>query len=703
MALASCPSLGELRQLESDSLDDATFAALEAHLERCARCRSRLEQLLADASGFLDSPSVPEPDRSGGPPSIPGFVVRRELGRGAYGVVYLATRGLDGRPVALKCLGGGPAELARWRREADTLRRLELPGVVRLLDAHEAGGWVFLVMEYLAGGSLEPRIDPSLSPEAVARLVEQIARTVHSVHQSGLLHLDLKPSNILLSGGRDEPLDRVRPLVADFGLALPWGDAEATWTMALGPRGTPSYMAPEQLVPERHTIGPAADVYAIGAILYRMLAGRPPFLAATKLETYLHLRDREPVSVRRLNPNVPQALETICLACLRKSPGRRYASAEAMADDLRRFLDGQPIRQRATPNVVKGARWCLRNPLVAGLSLALAASVVSLVAVQATRLRASRAEEVRLDRELVRLEENLALSTDVLTHYSSYAHSLLFKDRAIDGSFVLAEITPVRARLERARDSGTIDPANLYALGLVDLLTAEILLSQKQPLEEIRPHLIEARNVFQDAMRRAPAAPHIEGNLERLGTHWFLHRIGATLGYLEQTDYAYDWQGSVTELVDAIEQDLDMLGIGRRAALTPVMNVMSYIGIGQRNADHPDGSKFFFQWQGLGGRIMSQTVDGIDEAERTAALYEDIARELHRRHPSEPSYVYLLAEVYQQKAKNCWKREDLDGVRCWLARSIEVNEQAVDLDPSVERYQTVLADRRRRLAEIPVD
>lgn len=198
----------------------------------------------------------------------------------------------------------------------------------------------------------------------------------------------------------------------------------------------------------------------------------------------------------------------------------------------------------------------------------------------------------------------------------------------------------------------------------------------------------------------APAAPHIEGNLERLGTHWFLNRIGATLGYLEHADYAYDWQESVTALVDAIEGDLDMLGISRKASLTPIMNVMSYIGISQRNADHPEGSKFFFQWQRLGGRIMAHTVNGIDEAERTAELYEDIAQELHDRYPTEPAYIYLLAEVYQQKAKNCWKRDNLDGVRHWLSRSIAANEQAVALDPSVERYQTVLADRRRRLAEI---
>ncbi|WP_169976906.1 serine/threonine protein kinase [Tautonia rosea] len=703
MATAACPSLDELRQLDSEFLDDSRFAVLEAHLEQCGRCRAQLEQLLAEASLLPSISPGPEPDPPGIPPSFPGYRVRRELGRGAHGVVYLATRVLDGSPVALKCLGGSPVDLARWRREAETLRQLELPGVVRLFDAHEAGGWVCLVMEYLDGGSLEQRLDPDPSAETAARLVEEIARTIETVHQSGLLHLDLKPSNILLSGDRDESLDRVRPLVADFGLALPWGDAEATWTMALGPRGTPSYMAPEQLVPERAMIGPAADVYALGAILYRMLTGRPPFLASTKLETYLHLRDRDPVSVRRLNPSVPESLETICLACLRKSPGQRYASAEALADDLRRFLNGRPIRQRPTSNIVKGARWCRRNPLVSGLSLALAVSLVSLVFVQSARLRVSRAEEARLDRELVRLEENLTLSTDVLTHYSSYAYSLLFKDRAIDASFILAEITPVRARLERARESGTIDPANLYGLGLVDLLTADILLTQNRPLREIRPHLIEARNAFQEAMRRAPAAPHIAGNLERLGTHWFLHRIGATLGYLEHTDYAYDWEGSVSSLVDAIEADLDMLGIDRQSALTPVMNVMSYIGISQRNADHPDGAKFFFQWQRLGGRIISQTVKGIDEAERTAELYEDIAQELHNRYPTEPAFVYLLAEVYQQKAKNCWKRDNLDGVRHWLARSIEVNEHAVALDPSVERYQTVLADRRRRLAELSSD
>ncbi len=700
MATAACPDLDELRQLDAESLDDAEFAALEAHLESCDWCRARLEQLLADASSFRELLHEPDGDARVVPPALPGFLIQRELGRGAHGVVYLAVRERDGRSVALKFLGGGPDDLARWRREAEALRRLELPGVVRFLDVHEVGGWVCLVMEYLAGGSLEQRLDPEPSARSAAHLVECIARTIHQVHNSKLLHLDLKPSNILFAGGRDEPLEHAQPLIADFGLALPWENPAATWTLAVGPRGTPSYMAPEQLVPERETLGPAADVYAMGAILYRMLTGRPPFLASTKLETYLHLRDREPVSVRRLNPNVPEALETICLACLRKAPGRRYASAEALADDLRRFLDGRPIRQRPTPKVLNAARWCLRNPLVAGLSLALAVSVGSLILIQSARLRASRAEQARLDRELIRLEENLTLSTDVLTHYSSYAHSLLFKDRAIDASFVLAEITPVRVRLEQARDSETINPANLYALGLVELLTADILLSQKQPLEDIRPHLMEARDAFREAIRLAPAAPHIEGNLERLGTHWFLNRIGATLGYLEHTDYAYDWQGSVTALVDAIEEDLDMLGISRKASLTPIMNVMSYIGISQRNADHPEGSKFFFQWQRLGGRIMAHTVNGIDEAERTAELYEDIAQELHDRHPTEPAYIYLLAEVYQQKAKNCWKRDNLDGVRLWLAHSIAANEQAVALDPSVERYQTVLADRRRRLAEI---
>ena len=437
-------------------------------------------------------------------PSLPGFVVDRELGRGAMGVVYLATRREDGRRVALKFLGGGPDDRARWRREAGAMRKLDHPGIVRLLDVIDDGPRFCLVLEHVPGGRLEDRLDEAPDPRSAAAVVEALARAIEGVHEAGFLHLDLKPSNVLLAEGADVPLEHARPKVADFGLVLPWGDPEATWTRAVGPRGTPSYMAPEQLIMDRETIGPAADVYAIGAILYRMLAARPPFLTANRVETYFQLRDRDPVPPRRLNPDVPTALETICLACLCKEPGRRYRSAAALADDLRRFLDGRRIARRPTPPVVRAYRWCRRHRAVAVLSLALAASLVALIVVQAARLRSARAEQARADRELVELEANLRLFSQILASYQGFTNSLLFAEGPFSPDDVLDEIAPLRSRLRAAREAGTIDLANLGALGRLDLTTADIYLRQDRPVEEVAVALAEARDVFREALRRAP-------------------------------------------------------------------------------------------------------------------------------------------------------------------------------------------------------
>ena len=335
--MSLCPGEDILCLLGTDALDEAAFAAIKEHVENCTRCSATLERL-ALTERRPDAPRVLSgPERW---PCIPGFAIQRELGRGAMGVVYLAirTHGLD-RQVALKILPSAvgaersPGARRRWLREARAIASLRHPNVVTLYDHGEAEGWFYLVLEYLPGRTLKQRLTGPLPPRVAAGLVKTIAHAVGYFHGRRLLHLDLKPSNILLDGADDAPWERVIPKVSDFGLALSDGDAGPSETSLAGIRGTPSYMAPEQANASPGQIGEATDTHALGAILYELLTGRPPFQGATTVETLDQIRGQEPVPPRRLNPKIPRDLETITLKCLEKEPSRRYASAGALAED----------------------------------------------------------------------------------------------------------------------------------------------------------------------------------------------------------------------------------------------------------------------------------------------------------------------------------------------------------------------------------
>ncbi len=333
--MSSCPGEGALRMLGTDAIGDTTYAAIEQHVEGCPDCKSDLERL---ACGHPAHAAVStEPERF---PRIPGFEIQSDVGRGAMGVVYLAIEtGLD-RLVALKVLpgsmgaDGGAGPRRRGLREARAISSVRHPNVVPLYDYGEADGSFFLVLEYVPGGTLKQRLTEPLPPRVAAGLIETIARAVGHVHSRGLFHLDLKPSNILLDGETNDPWDRVTPRIADFGLALCSDYAGASEKSLAGIRGTPSYMAPEQASASRADIGAAADIHALGAILYELLTGRPPFRGTSTLETLDQIRGQDPVPLRRLNPKLPRDLETIALKCLEKNPSRRYASAESLASDL---------------------------------------------------------------------------------------------------------------------------------------------------------------------------------------------------------------------------------------------------------------------------------------------------------------------------------------------------------------------------------
>jgi tetratricopeptide (TPR) repeat protein len=318
----------------------------------------------ADTDAY-EPPPVTAAVRTPGPAHVPGFEILRVLGRGGMGVVYEARQVALKRTVALKMIlaGGhaGPAELARFRTEGEAVARLQHPNVVQIYEVGEADGLPFFALEFCPGGALDKHLKGTPQPPAeAARLLRSLAAGVQAAHEKNIVHRDLKPANVLFAADRT-------PKVTDFGLAKRLDAAGDTASGAL--LGTPSYMAPEQAQGKGNSVGPAADVYALGAILYECLTGRPPFKADTLMDTVNQVVTAEPVPPRQLNLKVPRDLETVCLKCLHKDPARRYAAAADLAEELDRFLAGKPVRARPVGPFERAGRWCRRNPLAAGLAL----------------------------------------------------------------------------------------------------------------------------------------------------------------------------------------------------------------------------------------------------------------------------------------------------------------------------------------------
>jgi WD40 repeat protein len=306
---------------------------------------------------------------------VAGYELLEELGQGGMGVVYRAHQKSLQRVVALKMIlagaHAGADELARFRAEAEAVARLQHPHIVQIHEVGEYQSHAYFSLEYVDGGTLAQRlVSAPLSARQAAELIETLARAIHYAHLQGIVHRDLKPSNVLLAQ------DGVAK-IADFGLAKRVG-GEGGQTLSGSVLGTPCYMAPEQAEGRGRDVGPATDVYALGAILYEVLTGRPPFRGETVLETLEQVRGQDPVPPRRLRARLPLDLETICLTCLRKEPGRRYASALALAEDLHRFLAGEPIRARPTPAWERAWKWVRRRPALAALVAVSSAAVLAL-------------------------------------------------------------------------------------------------------------------------------------------------------------------------------------------------------------------------------------------------------------------------------------------------------------------------------------
>jgi serine/threonine protein kinase/tetratricopeptide (TPR) repeat protein len=415
-------------------------------IEGCPICGGKLEPTSAVAAAPADL--LPPPPTRSAPTLTPsrrspswtpnvsfpvpdGYEILRELGRGGMGVVYLARQKNLNRLVALKMILAGAhasvEELLRFRTEAETAAQLQHPNIVQIYEVGQQAGQPYCALEYVNGGSLAQRLAGTpIAPREAARLVATLARAVHYAHERGIIHRDLKPANILLSSVVPGPLSFANdkgqgtddkgpvPKIADFGLAKHLGrdtgnsGAAVTHTGAI--LGTPGYMAPEQALGQRQMITTATDVYALGAVLYELLSGRPPFQAATPLETLQQVLAEDPVAPSRRQRATAGDLETICLKCLRKGPHERYGSAAALADDLERFVNGESIKARRATTRERFIRWCRRSPKVAALLGLLTLAI--LIGFAGVTLQWRRAERLRDE-----TEANYRLARRVVADY----------------------------------------------------------------------------------------------------------------------------------------------------------------------------------------------------------------------------------------------------------------------------------------------
>lgn len=384
---------------------------LASQLERRIRALDAMAWLEGDplqtadesthGQGPRDDTNAPADGRASQRRALGDYEILEEIGRGGMGVVFKARQVNLGRTVALKVIRAGELagreRIARFQAEARAAAKLDHPGIVAVYEVGQFGAEHFYSMALVAGGSLDETVKNAgpLAPREAAQLLKSVAEAVQFAHEKGIVHRDIKPQNILLDGSRG-------PRIADFGLAkqiavdaghaLQSDVSAERLTQAGQIIGTPSYMSPEQATGNSGEIGAASDIYSLGATLYWLLTGRPPFQTASAIETIRQVVEAEPAAQRRLNLAIPRDLETICLKCLRKAPAARYSTAGALAADLGRWLEGKPIvARRATP-AGRAWLWCKRRPAVASLSLALVTTFVAGTLVAVEKQNALRAE-----------------------------------------------------------------------------------------------------------------------------------------------------------------------------------------------------------------------------------------------------------------------------------------------------------------------
>jgi tRNA A-37 threonylcarbamoyl transferase component Bud32/tetratricopeptide (TPR) repeat protein len=499
-----------LRLIGTDLISEATFADLESHVEQCDDCQKILD------AAIQSGPPVTAPPA---PPVLPGLTLERELGRGGTSRVYLAWEPALSRHVAVKLFPKNPHvdphAREHWLAEARALTRVSHDQVVTIHRVDENNDWLWLVLEFVPGGTLKPRLTEPLPPRVAARLAETIARTVAYFHSRGVVHLDLKPSNILLGGQPGEPWDLVSPKISDFGIARLEGEPGATETGANGPKGTPSYMAPEQVAAVPGTIGPAADIYALGALLYHLLTGRPPFQGASSAETFDQVRNQDSVPPRRLNGRIPRDLETICLKCLERAPNRRYRTADALADDLRLWLDGRPIGTRRVSPAGHAWRLCRRHPLVAGLLVSLGLTLTTGVVGLVVLLGNAKVKSEKIEESLRRAEAYEKFSANTADHLTFFLGELFPRRRDATPEEIRAALLKLRSSIADLKRQG-VPPSP--SLAVFEHKIGTSLMKSNMP-QEARDLLNQAAVDLTESLTKDPRNGEVRHFLTR--AHFF--------------------------------------------------------------------------------------------------------------------------------------------------------------------------------------
>jgi serine/threonine protein kinase len=640
-----------------------------------ARSASVLETVQLDEAGQL---LAQETAFQQGVPQIPGYRIVSELGRGGMGVVYRAKQLSANRDVALKVVRNDVLDtlaadtrqttLNRFQHEAHAAAKLEHENLVPVYDVGDSGSLRYYAMRFIEGTSLYDMIrHKALSNRDAARYIEPVARGLHYAHQQGVLHRDLKPHNIIIEAKTDQPR------LTDFGLAK-FIEQRNELTHAGEVMGTPSYMSPEQ-ARDSGRVTPLADVYSLGAALYHVLTSRPPFQAANVAETLRQVFDEDPVPPRRLNSAIDRDLETICLKCLQKEPSRRYESAQALADDLKRYLNGEPILARPAGYVERTWRWCRRNPKLAaaiGTAVTLAAITVTSIVVSNIRISAALAQADRnlqnalqvVDDLLTRVSEDDLLKTSGM---DPLRRELLAKAQAHYQSFLDENANNPRIRRELANAHfrvGVIErEMGNKEKGLQSLRTAETLqremLAEQPNNPDVRRSLSETLNVagewhkrdsqWDEAIESFTEAATLREKLAQESPRdkelrRLLANVHMNLGIAQQAKG--DWQAGVKEQTSAQE-----LRVKLRQDDAKNVEILRDVGQGAFNLGllylmapqaAPDGEEPY-----------------VDRAAKSFDQAIDVFQQLLSREPSHPQYLYRLLLSLRTRASLTSEADDL--------------------------------------------
>jgi eukaryotic-like serine/threonine-protein kinase len=707
------------------------------HLENSAEDQLETAEFSADQTGNLIPPTVKLSNRpraatpasftlksgSAEMPDLPGYSITGVLGRGGMGVVYQARqKGLD-RLVAIKMLlagtHAGEEYFARFQTEAQAVASLQHPNIVQIYEVGEQGGLPFFSLEFVPGGSLAQKIAGKPQPaEDSARLVETAARAIHCAHQLGIVHRDLKPANILLAFSdhssatsldpakqkllAEGPLRNAIPKISDFGLAKRL-EMDSRQTRSGTIMGSPSYMAPEQARGDVRDVGPLADVYALGTVLYELLTGRPPFLAANAIDIVSQVVNNEPVAPTRLEPKVPNDLETICLKCLQKDSRKRYSSAEALANDLRHFLNGEPIVARPVSTYERFWRWCVRNPWLAGSSglaallfvFALAVSVWAAVtfAAQNTVIKKEKESAVEAQGIAQREAENAKTQRGIAEANAQAANEA--RELADENA---------RAADENAKTASTQATANLLTIQLV-IENMNQQLSEVPGTQKVRERLL---NLAMDRINKVADA--VDKSTSKEATTLASWRsLGSIYAQVGATDKAFEYLTKACDLarervVVKNGSDASRINLGR------ILQDLGQLSQEYRR-DMQLALEYYQESASIRQEILDQPYAGDGEPAKPLLVKMDLAETqarvaatiLRLGDPAQALTHFqraldLRRELVGAAPKNLELRQD-------LARSLlSIGETKMRLGDSAAAYKFYgdgLAERERLLNECP--